>query len=1249
MNILNVKILMLVFTLFPVVLWGNPDELRKNFQSPPAEYSLIPFWSWNGTLEADRLTWQIDQMLEKGINGAFLHARAGLETSETPYFSEGFWKAMDTTVNYSVKNGFYPYLYDEDKWPSGSAGGRTLERNFQEFVKKGLKYQTMQITGPNSVRIPEYVRPIGIFATQMTGNDKISIETLTEITHLNGKNWEVPDGKWAITAFVPYSDPGKQIDYLDKKAVEAFIDITHENYFRRYGKHFGSVIPGVFFDEIHAHTKQSDSFVWTDDFLEKFEEIKGYDLRLFLPLLVYPQSGQAAFINHDYFDVFTTLYTQAWFKTYRDWCEKHGIWVTGHTEEGYDNYLSQGDYFQTMGQLQVPGTDNEYFRYGFPRIINWQKPKQISSVAHMYGKNRVMVEAMGGGGYIIPLEEYRYGFGMLGAYGVNLFVPHLFHYEFDTPVTKTDWPASWFYRNPYWKYFRPLADYAKRISYMGSQGDHVCDIAILYPVTSKWAAGFSESFDDKVFDEIQGTLLKNYRDFDLIDPTSLARAEVTRQGLQIHKEKFKVIILPDIKTITVADAQKLALFAENGGVVLAIASIPSFSPENPEISGEVTKIMTDLFGIDPVRIYRRIYNMDDDRKKYHQVKSYPSGGKAIFTQYLWNIPEILDSVVKKDIAVESDTPAGLKFYHRKTDSHDFWLLVNESRQDGNFKIMVNTTGIPEIWDPETGKISAITNYLIRNNQLETTISLGAWRSCFLVVTKGELNPGNLLITRTDLRDAQILDAGESTTVSGWARADTSITLSWEKETAAKDTTWIPRTQLSEILAGDDWEFILTPHELDYVWKPGVERSTVELPVMEFCAVSAGNETSGTVPKNSVWKTVRMQEKYSNRIAAERHLSAWNASWIIDYTHTKKLVSRESWFRKAITLNGDVSQVLLDIAADKNYELFINGIKAGAGNDPAKAASYDLTSSWKKGENVMEVFVQQCSGLLAEGVITLRNGQQVHIKTDDTWESSPDRRNYRRAFKIADPPLGKWGNIPRPGHSLSLPVRLWYRVILPPGTQELYRPVIQNDYEIFLNGKRLDISRSNEDKIALNPGHPAHPDTLFISFITGDLKKGIMEPLKVSCVPALVHSGDWNTYGLWWYSARGVYTQKLHIPDQYFKKDIRLELDLGHVAHFAEVWVNDKLVKFFPWGPFTADITEYVTKGENKFTVVVSNMLANKALWDIPDENLHHENSRWWHHGRPDQEPDKLNAGLYGPVKIVPWVWQHVTIKNGKSE
>lgn len=128
------------------------ENLEENFKSPPKEFSLLPFWAWNDSLKSDKICHQIDEMLDKGVYGAFMHARAGIEDCDTPYFSEGWWEAVKTAIEYGKEKGFFAILYDEDKWPSGSAGGRVVASNPESFSKKGLNVDKWEITGPRNIQ-----------------------------------------------------------------------------------------------------------------------------------------------------------------------------------------------------------------------------------------------------------------------------------------------------------------------------------------------------------------------------------------------------------------------------------------------------------------------------------------------------------------------------------------------------------------------------------------------------------------------------------------------------------------------------------------------------------------------------------------------------------------------------------------------------------------------------------------------------------------------------------------------------------------------------------------------------------------------------------------------------------------------------------------------------------------------------------------------------------------------------------------
>ena len=413
---------LIVFLILALNGWCQENIFSK-FKEPPFQYSIMPFWAWNGSLTDGEIRCQIDLMLEKGIYGTYMHARSGLENSQTPYFSEGWWKSIESTLKYSKEKNFYACLYDEDKWPSGSAGGRTLTLNPKEFIKKGLEYQREDFVGGELKKIDKS-SALKIFAVKFSNKEHSTFDKKIDLTAEIEKTWTVPEGNWALFSFRMIEDPDKQIDYLDSNAVASFLKITHDQYYSRFSKYFGNTIPGVFFDEIYFPIIRKNVLPWTDDFAESFLKHKGYDIMGELPSLVLINENSNT-INYDYLAELAGRYDNAWFDQYSEWCDKHKIWMTGHTEEGFHEYTREGDYFKTVGRMQLPGTDNEDFRYSFPRKIDWYKPKQLASVSHIYGKQKAGVEAMGGGGYAITPDEYRYGFAALGVLGINYFIPHM--------------------------------------------------------------------------------------------------------------------------------------------------------------------------------------------------------------------------------------------------------------------------------------------------------------------------------------------------------------------------------------------------------------------------------------------------------------------------------------------------------------------------------------------------------------------------------------------------------------------------------------------------------------------------------------------------------------------------------------------------------------------------------------------------------------------------------------------------------
>ena len=91
------------------------------------------------------------------------------------------------------------------------------------------------------------------------------------------------------------------------------------------------------------------------------------------------------------------------------------------------------------------------------------------------------------------------------------------------------------------------------------------------------------------------------------------------------------------------------------------------------------------------------------------------------------------------------------------------------------------------------------------------------------------------------------------------------------------------------------------------------------------------------------------------------------------------------------------------------------------------------------------------------------------------------------------------------------------------------------------------------------------------------------------------------------------------------------LDLGNVQNIVEVVVNGRPVRTLWKVPYTVDITDYVTIGNNSLEVRVTNLWPNRLIRDaqLPEaERLTHTTYPFY---GPD---DRLReGGLIGPVRL----------------
>jgi hypothetical protein len=1235
---MKVRIIILLMIVSGTVGYGQDCALFREFKDPGREYSIAPFWSWNGTLRSEELKRQMDLMMEQGIYGAFMHARAGLDDGETPYFSPEWWAAVDTVVHYAGRTGFQAWLYDENKWPSGSAGGRTISRNPDEFVKKGLKYTVTRLQEGNTFPIDGKER-IRIFAVRMTGENRFDVRSQVDLTQSAPGQWTAPAGSWAVLDFEQVVDgrPVKHIDYLDSTAVRTFMDITHEEYYRRYAPFFGNTIPGIFFDEIRFNIIAPSTLPWSDDFADSFKKQKGYDILDELPSLIF-RGSRSESINYDFLDELTRRYDRAWFTQIADWCGQHGIDLTGHTNEGFSAYREEGDYLKTIGRLQIPGTDNEEFRYSFPRYVHWYKPKQLSSAAHIYGRNRTMVEAMGGGGYLITPEEYRYGIARLGVCGINFFIPHLFHYTDDNPAAYNDWPPSWFFRNPYWKYFKPLADYGRRISCMNRQGSHVCHVALLYPLTDQWADGYTASPGGKDYMDVQDILLNNQIDYDIMNDDAFLRSDCSAGEIRLHDESYKVLILPSMDRIKYDVAEKIAEFYRRGGIVIAAGKIPHLSVYRQD--NAVNALMHDIFGIRP-ELAGSYHEVGRDTFEPYTSNAGPTSGNAHYVKEIYRLPYVVRKHIPDEIKVMEGEPMALRCLQRKKDDIVYYLLMNEERKTNHFQVRLPDYGVPYRLNIETGEVTAIDRYLVSDGKLLIPLDFQPWEAFYLAFVPEKKESPEAIIASTSLEDAKVHVSDGKVTVSGWAGPETRPYATVQYRNGAREDYRFPlQESFPPVTLDGDWHFQVAGKNLDRQWTYRISKDTVALPVMKFYADYEWKRWNFSDPDfdDRHLPEIKIVDRFSERKGIVRYLNLWNASRIIPYNKDdrgaamNRITGQNAVFVKVFHLNGTPTEAKLKITAEPSYTLYINGARVGAGEGLENVGEYDMVSFLKAGDNEIRVEVPEQKGLVAEGEIKTEDGLLL-LHTDDSWEAETDGIR-EPALILGKPSLGSWRDIrfKMRGKGIQFPLTCWYRQVLPAGATELILPERSGTFEYYVNGL---LQKERNGKVKIPAVKSNRPVMLAVKVVTSSAQDGLRAPIRVVCEGIDVRLIPWKELGLEWYTGRGIYTKEFVLPAGFDSKGVRTILDLGEVKWFAEIWINGQLVKFFPWGDFKAEATQYLKKGKNRVDIVVSNLRANETFRDIPDELIEQPYNRWWHQGVVLREKDRLVSGLLGPVRLIP--------------
>jgi len=562
------------------------------FADPPAEYRAIPFWVWNEQISPEGIDFQLEKFREAGIGGVFVHPRPGLITE---YLSAEWHSLFDHAVQKGKELGMQVWIYDENSYPSGFAGGKVpaqMPDSYRHGAGLALEIQPVLKTFPADttevilLKEGDQFKDVTKEARQLTGRKGP--------WYVYRKTW--PGKSWWYGGY-------SYVDLLYPGVTQKFLEITMKGYEARNRADFGHTLAGIFTDEPNLEAALSDGAImrWTPDLWDAFRQRWGYDLRTSLPSLT-DETGNWRKVRLDYYELLLELFINRWSKPWYEYCKANNLTWTGHYwEHGWPEPTDGIDELAFYTWHRMPGVDMLGFRldsaglggqFGNDRAI-----RELRSAANQTGSKRTMSETYGGGGWDMTFSEQKRLADWQFALGVNCVNLCLSFYSLNG-VRKFDYPLSFTYHEPWWKEYRWMADYLGRISMAMASGEQINKTMVLQPNTSAWMY-FSRQKGNTRLAEIRDGFKKfvyfleqEQVEYDLGSENVIRQmGRVAGGRLVIGQRDYDLVVIPaEMDNI---DASTLALLSEylgGGGRVLA------FRETIPLVDGEPSAAVGELAG-----------------------------------------------------------------------------------------------------------------------------------------------------------------------------------------------------------------------------------------------------------------------------------------------------------------------------------------------------------------------------------------------------------------------------------------------------------------------------------------------------------------------------------------------------------------------------------------------------------------------------------------------------------------------------
>ena len=315
----------------PLLPEGYPDrspsmDVLQGFINPPKGYGVVPFYWWQGdTLTHERLTWQLDQLSNKGISSLqinYSHKDSGgisygsSNPSKPALFSNAWWELFKWFTAEAQNRGMTVSLSD---YTLGIGQGFAMDEAIKlnpELNGSMLKGYTQILSGNGSLKMAKNLLTLTAF--KVKEDSSIITETRKDL---------LPQVKDGLFTYNFGKETWKVIWVSSEKLIPSY-DPMHPQSGKAYNQHFfgkfekalpaeGSKALNFFFsDELNFRVGGN---LWNDYFSTEFKKRKGYDIIAYLDALYVNIGSLTSKIKLDYNDVIVSLSEENFFKPVYQW------------------------------------------------------------------------------------------------------------------------------------------------------------------------------------------------------------------------------------------------------------------------------------------------------------------------------------------------------------------------------------------------------------------------------------------------------------------------------------------------------------------------------------------------------------------------------------------------------------------------------------------------------------------------------------------------------------------------------------------------------------------------------------------------------------------------------------------------------------------------------------------------------------------------------------------------------------------